>query len=318
MINTDLTNEQWRYINYLNFKMQCLADQEDCRPVVDVELVNRSLQALQAELGPLIKNLKEVMPKVPIYSTKTKPKVTHKKDGSLSANGEKWFSLLKANKLPMTFNGEIKIIKEYEEPNPGSSKQVKDWLFSLGWEPCTFKYTRNKETGEEKAVEQVRYSSPSHPRKGELTDSVLQLKDKEPNIELLEKITVIEHRLSVFKGFIDNLLPDNSVSSGAGGFTNTLRLKHRAPIANLPKVDKPWGAEIRGSLVSPEGHSFLGSDMVSLESTTKRHYMFPYDPEYVEEMSKPGFDEHVNLASFAGVITKDEERFYVWYQEKNS
>lgn len=306
MISTDLNNEQWRYINYLNFKMQCLADQEDCRPVVDVELVNRSLQALQAELGPLIKNLKEAMPKVPIYSTKTKPKITHKKDGSLSANGEKWFSLLKANKLPMTFNGEIKIVKEYEEPNPGSTPQVKSWLFSLGWEPCTFKYTRNKETGEEKAVEQVRYSSPSHPRKGELTDSVLQLKDKEPSIELLEKITVIEHRISVFEGFINNLLPDNTICAGAGGFTNTLRLKHRAPVVNLPKVDKPWGAEIRGSLVSPEGHSFLGSDMVSLESTTKRHYMFPYDPEYVEEMSKPGFDEHLDLAVHAGVITKEQ------------
>jgi len=67
-------------------------------------------------------------------------------------------------------------------------------------------------------------------------------------------------------------------------------------------------------LIAPEGYKVVGSDMASLESTTKRHYMQPYDPDYVEEMSQEGFDEHVNLAAFAGVITKDEEEFFKWYQ----
>jgi hypothetical protein len=80
-------------------------------------------------------------------------------------------------------------------------------------------------------------------------------------------------------------------------------------------VDKPWGAEIRGCLIAPDGYDLVGSDMVSLEDTTKRHYMNPYDPAYVAEMSLPGFDPHLSLSLFAGTITKDEYEFYKWYNE---
>lgn len=305
----------WRYIQYLNFKLECLVAQEDLGLDIDVEAVEKHIQDLENQKTPVMESLKASMPKVPVYSIKTKPKVTHKKDGSLSSHGEKWFSLLRENKLPMTFDGEIKLVTGYEEPNPGSTPQVKAWLESLGWEPCTYKYNRDKQTGEEKAVAQVRYSSPSHPKKGELTESVLKLKTKEPGIEALEGITVINHRLSIFKGFLEQLQHRNTgepfVIAGAHGFTNTLRFRHKVPVVNLPKVGKPWGEEIRSIIVSPKGHSFLGSDMVSLESTTKRHYMFPHDPEYVKEMSDPDFDEHLDLAVHAGVITKEQALAHV-------
>ena len=249
------------------------------------------------------------MPKVPQYRVKTKPKVTHKKGGTLSKHGEEWYRLLRVNKLPINYDGDLQIQTGELEPNPGSSTQVKDWLFSLGWEPCTFKYVRDKATGEERQVEQVRYSSPSHPKKGELTESVLRLKSINPAIEYLEKITVINHRISVFEGFLNSERTDREypyVVAGAGGFTNTLRFKHRVPVVNLPKVGKPWGEEIRGILVAKPGKKYIGSDMVSLESTTKRHYMYPHDPDYVEEMSQPDFDEHLDLAVHAGRATKEE------------
>jgi DNA polymerase I-like protein with 3'-5' exonuclease and polymerase domains len=44
--------------------------------------------------------------------------------------------------------------------------------------------------------------------------------------------------------------------------------------------------------------------MTSLEDTTKRHYMKPYDPKYVEEMSQDGFDPHLDLAKHAGAVTQ--------------
>jgi hypothetical protein len=53
-----------------------------------------------------------------------------------------------------------------------------------------------------------------------------------------------------------------------------------------------------------------GADMVSLEATTKRHFIFPYDPEYVAEMSVEGFDEHLDLAVRAGYITREDYEFY--------
>ena len=83
------------------------------------------------------------------------------------------------------------------------------------------------------------------------------------------------------------------------------------PLVNLPGVDKPWGKEIRGCLIAPEGYTLCGSDMVSLEDTTKRHYMQPLDPDYVAEMSLDGFDPHLSLAVFAGAITQAEYDFYV-------
>lgn len=63
-----------------------------------------------------------------------------------------------------------------------------------------------------------------------------------------------------------------------------------------------------GAKVIPE--VFCGSDLTSLESTTKRHYMFNHDPDYVAEMSEEGFDEHLNLATFAGATTQEDVEGY--------
>ena len=231
----------------------------------------------------------------------------HKKDGTYSVAGKDWCDALKLLKLPDTTEGTIPV--EWKEGNPGSTPQVKEWLESLGWVPCTFKYQRNKITGEEKKIPQVRYNSPSDPRKGELTDSVLRLKSREPAIEVLEGLTVAKHRSGVFEGYL-KAHKDGRMVASAGGLTNTLRLKHRAPIVNLPGVDAVWGKEIRGCIVAPEGEILVGSDVSSLESSTKRHYMFPHDPDYVNEMSQPGFDEHINLAKFAGAISQEDEDRY--------
>jgi hypothetical protein len=93
-----------------------------------------------------------------------------------------------------------------------------------------------------------------------------------------------------------------------------MRFKHSKPLVNLPGVHQPWGKEIRGCLIAPDdNHVLVGTDMVSLEDNTKRHYMQPLDPKYVEEMSQEGFDPHLNLALFAGQITGDEYEFYKWY-----
>ena len=319
-MNDIYTEEQWRIIHYLNFKMECLAKQEDYGLAIDKDSIQKHIDELQSQKDPIISSLKEAMPKVPQYRKKSKPKVTHKKDGTLSKLGEEWFRLLKVNKLPMNYSGDLEILTGYDDPNPGSTPQVKDWLFSMGWEPTLFKYNRNKETGKEKKVEQVRHFSPSDPKRGELADCVVKLKEKNPAVEYLEKITLISHRISVLEGFLNNERTDRGypyVVAGAGGFTNTLRFKHRAPVVNLPKVGKFFGEEIRGSLVAKKGKIFLGSDMVSLESTTKKHYMMPHDPEYVAEMSADGYDEHLSLAVYAGVITEDELEFYKWYQKKN-
>ncbi len=107
-------------------------------------------------------------------------------------------------------------------------------------------------------------------------------------VEVLEGLTVMQHRLGIFQGFLD-CEKNGYVMAEVKGFTNTYD-SSRKPLVNLPGVDRPWGKEIRGCLTAPTGYVLCGADMTSLEDTTKRHYMQPYDPKYVHEMSQSGFD----------------------------
>jgi len=332
-----LSYDTLRFIRYLSFKFDCLREQEESPLYIDVEKAQRHYNELEKIKLEKTEALAKVMPQRPVesYVNKPKPEKLYKKDGNLSVAGVKWYTTLKEQCLPDTTEGTVTVIDGWEDGNPNSPSQVKEWLYSLGWKPCTYKYDRNKATGEEKKIEQVRYSSPSDPRKGELTDSVLKLKAKEKGIEELEGLTVATHRMSIFKALLENSTIESfngypkdgsdsleisvgRVVAGAGGFTNTLRLKHRSPIVNLPKVGSSWGEEIRGCIIAPEGYVVCGADVVSLEDNTKRHYMKPLDPEYVESMDVEGFDPHMKLLVIAGKITENDYEYFVTAKETNN
>ena len=287
-----------RFFIYLTFKMKCAHASELSGWKLDIKLAQNSIDKLKDQQDHKVKELREVMPMRKVMSVKTKPKVCLKKDGSISAHGQRWFDLLDANGLPQSYEGDVTVVKGVEQSNPNSPEQVKEWLFGLGWEPCTYKFNKNKETGEEKKVSQVRKS-------GELTSSVQILIESNPAVGVLDGLTIIQHRLGIFHGFIE-CEQNGYVKAEIDGLTNTLRFKHRKPLVNLPGVDKPWGKEIRGCLTAPEGYTLCGADMTSLEDTTKRHYMNPYDPNYVEEMSQDGFDPHLDLAKHAGAVTQEQ------------
>ena len=287
-----------KFFRYLEFKMDCAATAEQIGWKLDVGLATKCVADLTQQQSDKVEELMTVMPKRKVTAIKRKPKVCFKKDGSVSSNGERWFNLLDEHKLPRHYDGEVTVVKGWNDPNPNSTEQVKDWLYSLGWEPCTFKFNKNKETGKEKKVPQVR-------KDGELTESVKLLIDNNPSVAVLEGLTIIQHRLAIFQGFLD-CERDGYVKAEIDGLTNTLRFKHKKPLVNLPGVDRPWGKEVRGCLTAPEGYTLCGADMTSLEDTCKRHYMKPFDPEYVEEMSQAGFDPHLDLAKHAGAITQDD------------
>lgn len=287
-----------KFFRYLEFKINCAGAAELSGWKLDVDLASHCVDTLTSEQANKVDELIFVMPKRRVTSVKTKPKVCFKQDGSVSSHGERWFNLLKEHNLPPHYDGEVTVTKSWDKPNPNSSDQVKDWLFSLGWKPCTFKYDKNKETGEERKIPQVR-------KNGELTQSVKLLIDIDPAVAVLEGLTIIRHRLSIFKGFLE-CERDGYVKAEIDGLTNTLRFKHKKPLVNLPGVDKPWGKEVRGCLIAPEGYTLCGADMTSLEDTTKRHYMQPYDPAYVLEMSQEGFDPHLDLAKHAGRISQKD------------
>ena len=287
-----------KFFRYLQFKMDCAASAEASGWRLDIDLAKDCIDKLTKEQDYKTRELCNVMPLRKLFKVQSKPKVCYKKDDTMSSHGKRWFKLLDEYGLPSTYTGEVTVVKGAEPANPNSTDQVKDWLTFLGWKPCTYKYNKNKDTGQEKKVPQVR-------KNGELTESVRLLINKNPAVEILDGLTIIQHRLAIFQGFID-CERDGYVKAEIDGLTNTLRFKHKKPLVNLPGVDKPWGKEIRSCLIAPDDHVLCGADMTSLEDTTKRHYMKPYDPEYVKEMSQDGFDPHLDLAKHAGAITQEQ------------
>ena len=296
--------EAWRLIEYLTFKMDCARDQERLKWKLDVEKCTEAHERLSNLKEVKVGLLEAAMPKIPIKKVKAKPAKPFKKDGSVSATGKKWFDLLKQEGLPEDYDGEVEYVDGFKEPNPGSTVQIKNWLASLGWIPQTFKYKRDKETNEFTTIPQINLEHGQG-----ICPSIKKLYNKEPALELLDGLSVLTHRISILKGFLEAVDEEGYVQAQIQGLTNTLRFKHKV-VVNLPGVDKPYGPDIRGCLSSPDGYELVGSDMSSLEDRTKQHYMWEHDPEYVREMNTEGFDPHLDIGVLARMITQDQAEAY--------
>ncbi len=237
-------DDAMRIVNYLSFKLKCAQQARTNLWKVDVEKCKEYINVLSVQQEEKITELQKVMPIVVQTATKRRPAKPFTKSGLPSSHGERWFTLLDSLSLPRDYTGEIEVKVGEETANPNSPDQVKDWLISLGWEPCTFKYVKD-DFGNERAIPQVRNDAK---KGGGLTKSVLDLAEVNPDVKILEGLSVIQHRLGIFKAFVNNER-NGFLRAEIAGFTNTLRFKHKNPLVNLPGVDKPWGKEIRGVLL---------------------------------------------------------------------
>ena len=315
-INCKLIDKQWKNLNnlydgnkddinrlvkYLMFKMECARAAEVSGWKLDVKRCESIIERLEVEKAEKELQLKVVMPRVDKVSKMKKPVVFYKKNGDLSVAAMKWLELLEAKGLPETHEETVEYVTGSKEPNPNATQQIKKWLFSLGWKPETFTFSRQTD-GSTKKTEQVRKEI-----KGEkvLCQSVKRLYSKEPQLVVLEGLSVLTHRIPVLKTFLKNVDDSGYIRAEIQGLTNTLRFKHKV-VVNLPSVGKPYGEEVRGCLIAPEGYELCGSDMSSLEDRTKQHYMWKYDPEYVKEMQTDDFDPHLDLAVVAGFLTEQQ------------
>ncbi len=295
--------EAKKLIEYLTFKMDCAREQERSKWRLDKDYALESLRKLTDRRLDKLATLGAAMPQMPVYALRKRPERPYKKDGTLSVAGARWFFLVEAERLPKDYNGEIKELIRFEPPNPGSPIQVKDWLFSLGWKPATFKYVK-EEDGTVRKIPQIREEHSE-----DLCPSVLRLVDLNPAIADLQGLGILSHRIGLLNGFISSADNDNFVAAQIAGLTNTLRFKHKT-VVNLPKVGKPYGEEIRGALIAREGMELCGSDMSGLEDRLKQHFIYPYDPEYVKEMSTDDYDPHLSLALLGEEVTEKQVEDY--------
>lgn len=326
-INSLLWDKQWktllglygsetealRFLSYLEFKMDSAREQEEVGWKLNVNKCTGSLDRLTTERDIKIEELRAAMPKVPVRAIKTKPAKPFKMNGSLSKAGEDWQLFCLNRGLDPDVETQIEYVKDYKEPNPASPEQVKAWLFDLGWKPETFAYKRDKETNEVRKIPQVAQEKTKGPG---LCPSVLKLVKSEPKVKVLDGLAVLNHRIGLLQGFLDNS-EDGYLKAEIDGFTNTLRFKHRI-IVNLPGVQNPYGEDIRGCLIAPDGLELCGSDMSGLEDRLKQHYIYPYDPEYVKEMNSEDFDPHLDLAVNAEAVSLRDAETYKAAEKKDS
>lgn len=283
-------------VAYLGFKMDCLKDQSEVGIPLNIPLAEKHLADLEVIFSAKSEKLSQIMPAELGKIIKSKPAKMFKKDGSVSAIGVKWIKFLEDKGLPLD------TLEVRAKPNPGSVPQLKNWLFGLGWVPTTFE--KSKSTGE--LVPKI-----SLPYGAGLCPSVEILADLTPEVEELSDYYKVRHRVSIFKGYLEAVDDDGKIYSRAHGFTKTLRLTHSKPIANLVKPGVFYGKEVREVLIVPDdSYIMCGSDVSSLEDSTKQHFIYPYDPKYVEDMQVPGFDPHLDIGILAGNITKEDEEIY--------
>lgn len=312
-----------RILTFLMFKADCARLKEKTKFKVDVEKLDGLIDSLGKTIEEAKTELESVMPPVPQYTEKKRPAKPYKKNGELSVSGLSWQeTVARVGEKDQSGNtvveqidlDTIRILKGYDPPNINGHQQIKDFLFSKGWEPRNFKFVKDEKAQQEWADSGFKPHLKPKPRAipqvsidgddgKELCPSVLELAERVPEIMAYAKYTTIKHRLDMCKGFKESLREGGYLCARVGGYTNTLREKHRE-VVNLPSVKKPYGKDIRGLLVAEKGKVLLGSDMSSLEDRVKHNFMLPYDAAYVRTMMAPDYDPHLETACASGLITQ--------------
>lgn len=290
-------------IKYLMFKIYMAKVRHENPIKLDIPFIKENLNKLQSLYKEKKEKLETILPQIPKYGS-----VTYKNyielNGQYYTKKDPEFNDLVSKGYEIKEKITVPRIIRYEPSNGNSHDQIKKFLFSIGWKPSWYKKSILKDGSISKTPQIGRENGNS----GEICDSIIPLYEDYPELESLESMGVLNHRIGVLKGFLRDQ-KDGYIISDVAGFTNTLRIRHRG-IANLVGLHKPYGDIIRGCFIVDEGQLMCGSDIVSLENSTKEHYMYFYDPEYVKRIRVKGYDSHLSLGVSAGLITEEESEFY--------
>lgn len=303
LLNKLYENNPEKIIKYLMFKIYSIKIQHENPLKLDIPFLKENLKKLNKIYKEKKEKLETILPKIPKFGSITYKNYI-KKDNTYYTKKDPEFNELIA--LGYTINEKITIpkITGFNLPNGNSQSQIKNYLFSIGWEPLWYKKSILK-SGEISKSPQI---SKENGNSGEICESITSMYDKYPELESLESMGVLKHRIGVLKGFLRDQV-NGYIVADIAGITPTLRIRHKG-VANLVGFGKPYWEEIRGNFISDKNQLMCGSDISSLENSAKEHFMYFYDPDYVKKIRVKGYDSHLSLGVLANLITKEEAEYY--------
>jgi hypothetical protein len=200
-----------RFLEYLQFKLDCIREQEDEKVRLDIPHIIATLERLKKEKEDKENILREAMPKVVVKTTKAYKDVIVLENGEFFQRGDIMFDHYFREGYRPKMQHEIETVRGHKDPNPNSNDQKKDWLFSLGWIPENFEHKKNAD-GTQRKIPQIK----SKNNDGSICDSIKKLFEKEPRLEVLEGLAVLSHRIGILEGFLTNQKDSYIEASMAG------------------------------------------------------------------------------------------------------
>ena len=146
--------------------------------------------------------------------------------------------------------------KEVVKATLGNMEQVKEYLYSIGWEPDDWKMERGVHGWEKKSP---KLTSTSLAKVGE-------------HGLLIDEWTTLRSRKGVLEGWFRELKDGRLHGRLWIVGTPTFRCRHEV-IANLPAVNAAWGKELRELLVAEPGRKIVGADSSGNQFRSLAHYV---------------------------------------------
>jgi DNA polymerase-1 len=169
--------------------------------------------------------------------------VKHTKDGLYFATMAKRFNVPQIMGL---YDEEDKLILgpycnvDFAERNLGSLKDVKEWLFSVGWQPTEFNWKDGQQM------------SPK------ITEDSLEFLGEKGKM-YLEYLT-IRARYSILKTWLEDVDSEGRLHGSTYLIgTPSLRARH-TKIANIPSAQAVYGKEVRELFITEPGWKIIGAD----------------------------------------------------------
>lgn len=221
----------------------------------------------------------------------TPPKIQFLKSGKPSKASYKFFDEIVEKDGWHGIKNGVEVKLPHHEPvgtnRPAMMKDdvhLKNWLMDSGWVPSYWNYKKEKDErgklrfAKDKENNLVK-ASPKMTKEGQFCPSLEKLINDggiDDSVKLAARWFILRHRLGLVKGVVSRVRSDGRVSATGHSYgTPTTRVRHVAPVCNIPKADPSilLGKEMRAMFCAKPGNVLVGVDASGLELRCLAHYM---------------------------------------------